>query len=39
MKHADQTEVLHGSVGEGLQQRGVTRREFLKFCTAMTAMP
>jgi hydrogenase small subunit len=38
MKHTGHTEVLPGSVGEGLQQRGVTRREFLKFCTAMTAM-
>lgn len=34
MKRAE----LPGSVGEGLKQRGVTRREFLKFCTAMTAM-
>lgn len=38
MKRIAHTEVLPGSVGEGLQQRGVTRREFLKFCTAMTAM-
>ena len=29
---------MPGTVGEGLKQRGVTRREFLKFCTAMTAM-
>lgn len=29
---------LPGTVGEGLAQRGITRREFLKFCTAMTAM-
>ncbi|MBI5430125.1 MAG: hydrogenase small subunit [Nitrosomonadales bacterium] len=27
-----------GSVGAGLKQRGVTRREFLEFCTAVTAM-
>jgi hydrogenase small subunit len=38
MKQTDHIEVLHGSVGEGLEQRGVTRREFLKFCTALTAM-
>ena len=38
MKKPQQTEVLPGTVGEGLKQRGVTRREFLKFCTAMTAM-
>lgn len=29
---------LPGTVGEGLQQRGVSRRDFLKFCTVMTAM-
>ena len=38
MKKSQQPEVLPGTVGEGLKQRGVTRREFLKFCTAMTAM-
>ncbi|MDO8927124.1 MAG: hydrogenase small subunit [Sideroxyarcus sp.] len=38
MKKAQQTEVLPGTVGEGLEQHGVTRREFLQFCTAMTAM-
>jgi len=38
MKKSQQTEVIPGTVGEGLRQRGVTRREFLKFCTAMTAM-
>ena len=26
------------TVGDGLHQRGVTRREFLKFCSAITAM-
>ncbi len=38
MKKSQQTEVIPDTVGEGLRQRGVTRREFLKFCTAMTAM-
>jgi hydrogenase small subunit len=38
MKKSQQPEVIAGSVGEGLKQRGVTRREFLKFCTAMTAI-
>ena len=38
MKKSQQPEVIPGTVGEGLKQRGVTRREFLKFCTAMTAM-
>ncbi len=38
MKQAEQPEVLPGTVGEGLAQRGVTRREFLQFCTALTAM-
>jgi hydrogenase small subunit len=27
-----------GSVGEGLLQRGVSRRDFLKFCSVMTSM-
>src|SRR5512135_329621 len=38
MKQAQQPEALPGTVGEGLAQRGVTRREFLQFCTALTAM-
>jgi len=38
MKELQQPEVIPGTVGEGLKQRGVTRREFLQFCTAMTAM-
>jgi len=38
MKPKQTMDALPGTVGEGLRQRGVTRREFLKFCTAMTAM-
>ena len=38
MKHAQQPGVLPGTVGEGLAQRGVTRREFLKLCTTLTAL-
>ena len=38
MKAAEQAKSLPGTVGEGLQQRGVTRREFLKFCSVITAM-
>lgn len=38
MKQAQQPDALPGTVGEGLAQRGVSRREFLQFCTAITAM-
>jgi hydrogenase small subunit len=38
MKPKQTMDTSPGTVGEGLRQRGVTRREFLKFCTAMTAM-
>ena len=38
MKAVEQAKSLPGTVGEGLQQRGVSRREFLKFCTVITAM-
>jgi len=38
MPASKQAKSLPETVGEGLHQRGVTRREFLKFCTAMTAM-
>ncbi|HLY96021.1 MAG: hydrogenase small subunit [Sideroxydans sp.] len=38
MKQAQHPDPLPGTVGEGLAQRGVTRREFLQFCTALTAM-
>ncbi len=37
MKNTRQTEILPGTVGEGLAQRGVTRREFLKYCTSLAA--
>src|SRR5512135_1901873 len=30
--------VLPGTVGEGLKQRGVSRRAFLQFCTTLAAM-
>ncbi|MEI7842634.1 MAG: hydrogenase small subunit [Gallionellaceae bacterium] len=38
MKQANPQDNQLGTVGEGLEQRGVTRREFLQFCTAITAM-
>lgn len=38
MKPKQMMDTSPGTVGEGLRQRGVTRREFLKFCTAMTGM-
>ncbi len=38
MKQAQQPDAMSGTVGEGLAQRGVSRREFLQFCTALTAM-
>ena len=38
MKKTQQLEVIPGTVGEGLAQRGVTRREFLIFCTSLAAM-
>ncbi len=38
MRHPEHPEVLPGTVGEGLAQRGVTRREFLQFCTALTTL-
>src|SRR3989338_9228704 len=38
MKHAEQPDTLPGTVGEGLAQRGVTSREFLKLCTTLTAL-
>ncbi|HEY0666516.1 MAG TPA: hydrogenase small subunit [Gallionella sp.] len=38
MNQSDQPDNLPGTVGEGLEQRGVSRREFLQFCTTMTAM-
>jgi hydrogenase small subunit len=38
MKPAPQPDILPGTVGEGLEQRGVSRREFLEFCTALTAL-
>lgn len=38
MNQSDPFDSSPGTVGEGLKQRGVTRREFLKFCSYMTAM-
>ncbi len=38
MKRIDHPDVTHGTVGEGLAQRGISRREFLEFCAAVTAM-
>jgi len=29
---------LHGTVGEALKQQGISRRAFLKFCTALASM-
>ncbi len=38
MKLAEKPDILPGTVGEGLAQRGICRREFLQFCTALTAL-
>ena len=38
MKQAEQPEHLPGTVGEGLAQRGISRREFLQFCASLTAL-
>ena len=38
MKKTQQTEILPGTVGEGLAQRGVTRREFLQYCSSLAAL-
>ena len=38
MKNTQQTEILPGTVGEGLAQRGVTRREFLQYCSSLAAL-
>ena len=38
MKQAQQPDTLPGTVGEGLAQRGISRREFLKFCSSLTAL-
>lgn len=38
MKSPIKSDVLPGTVGEGLSARGVSRREFLAFCTSLTAM-
>ena len=38
MKHAEHTDTLPGTVGEGLAQRGISRREFLQLCTTLTAL-
>ena len=38
MKQAEQQDNLPGTVGEGLAQRGISRREFLQFCTSLTAL-
>jgi len=38
MKQSPQPEILPGTVGEGLALRGISRREFLQFCTALTAL-
>jgi hydrogenase small subunit len=38
MKNKQQTEILPGTVGEGLAQRGVTRREFLQYCGSLAAL-
>src|SRR5487761_2324021 len=38
MKNTQQTEILPGTVGEGLAQRGVTRRELLQYCRSSAAL-
>jgi hydrogenase small subunit len=38
MEQADQPATAPGTVGEGLSQHGVSRREFLQFCTSLAAM-
>jgi len=38
MKQAQPPEILPGTVGEGLAQRGISRREFLQFCTSLTVL-
>ncbi|ADE11854.1 hydrogenase small subunit [Sideroxydans lithotrophicus] len=38
MKRTHQPEVIPGTVGEGLAQRGISRREFLQFCTSLAAL-
>ena len=38
MKKSKTPELIPGTVGEGLAQRGVTRREFLQYCTTLTAL-
>ena len=38
MKQADQPDTIPGTVGEGLAQRGISRRDFLQLCTSLAAM-
>ncbi len=38
MKQAQPPEILPGTVGEGLALHGISRREFLQLCTALTAL-
>jgi len=38
MKHAQQPDLLTGTVGEGLAQHGISRREFLQYCTSLAAL-
>jgi hydrogenase small subunit len=38
MKITQKAEIIPGTVGEGLAQRGVTRREFLQYCSTLAAL-
>jgi hydrogenase small subunit len=38
MKQTPQADILPGTIGEGLEQRGVSRREFLQFCTTLATL-